>query len=75
MEVKKSPKDDSVFFYGYLVVVAAFLITTVIWAVYYAFGIFFKPMLNEFGWTRAMTSGSFSLSAILSGFLAVPMGG
>jgi MFS family permease len=62
-------------FYGYVVVVVAFLITSAMWAVYYSFGIFFKPMLNEFGWTRAMTSGPFSMSMIINGILAVAMGG
>jgi MFS family permease len=62
------------FFYGHLLVAAAFLIMVVIWALYYSFGVFFKPILNEFGWTRAMTSGAFSLSAIMNGLLAILMG-
>jgi len=45
------------------------------WGVYYAFGVFFKPVLNEFGWTKAMTSGAFSLASIMNGLLAVAMGG
>ena len=63
------------FFYGYLVVVAAFFTMAAMFGLYYAFGIFFKPVLTEFGWTRAMTSGAFSLSWIVSGFLAIAMGG
>jgi MFS family permease len=47
----------------------------VIWSVYYAFGVFFKPVLTEFGWTRAMTSGAFSLSAIVHGLLGFVIGG
>jgi MFS family permease len=39
-----------------------------------AFGVFFKPVLNEFGWTRAMVSGAFSLCWILQGALALIMG-
>lgn len=72
--VRRRPGSEGVFFYGYIVVAAAFLITSAIWAVYYAFGIFFKPMLTEFGWTRAMTSGPFSMSLIINGILAVAMG-
>jgi MFS family permease len=34
-----------------------------------SFGVFFKPMLDEFGWSRAATSGPFSLSMILSAIL------
>jgi len=40
-----------------------------------AFGVFFKPMLTEFGWTRALMSGSLSLSMIIQGPLAIIMGG
>jgi MFS family permease len=39
-----------------------------------AFGVFFKPVLNEFGWTRTMVSGAFSLCWILQGALALVMG-
>jgi MFS family permease len=42
--------------------------------VQYAFGVFFKPMINEFGWTRALTSGAFSLSWIVQGVMAIVMG-
>jgi MFS family permease len=45
------------------------------WGVYYAFGVFFKPVLNEFGWTKAMTSGAFSLASMMNGLLAVAVGG
>ena len=61
-------------FYGYVVVGATFLTLLVVWAGYYTFGIFFRPVLDEFGWTRAMTSGAFSMSTIVTGVLAVLMG-
>jgi len=63
------------FFYGYIVVVAAFFIMVAIFGLYYCFGIFFDPMLLEFGWTRAMTSGAFSLSMVVYGLLNVAVGG
>jgi len=31
-------------------------------------------VLNEFGWTKAMTSGAFSLSSMMMGLLAVAAG-
>ena len=68
-------KGRSGFFYGYLVVGASLLIMATMWGVYYAFGVFFKPILNEFGWTKAMTSGAFSLASIMNGLLTVAMGG
>ena len=66
----KQPK----IFYGYIVVAASFLIYMVMWGTYYTFGIFFKPFLVEFGWTRAMTSGAYSLSLILHGLLGIVAG-
>ena len=37
--------------------------------------VFFKPILIEFGWSRATISGAFSLSWIIQGVLGVLMGG
>ncbi len=62
---------ESRVFYGYVVVAVAFLLMLVMWGTYYAFGVFFKPLLEEFGWTRAMTSGAFSLSFFLTGLLGI----
>jgi len=74
-QVQQSPMAEPRFFYGYIVVVAALFIMMVIYGVYNTFGIFFKPVLTEFGWTRTMTSGAFSLSWIVHGLLAIVMGG
>jgi len=62
------------FFYGYVVVLVAFFIMALMFGTLYTFGVFFKPLSTEFGWTRAMTSGAFSLAMILSGLLAIVMG-
>jgi MFS family permease len=67
-------KDSGTLFYGHVVVAAATLILMVIWAVYYSFGVFFKPILSDFGWTRAMTSGAFSLSSITMGVTGIAIG-
>ena len=54
---------------------ASLLIMSIMWGGYYAFGVFFKPVLDEFGWTRAMISGAFSLASIVNGLLTVAVGG
>ncbi len=59
------------FYYGYIVVLAAFFILAVIWGTYSSFGIFFESLLVEFGWTRAMTAGAFSLSSLLFGLFCI----
>ena len=73
-KAEPTPAADHRFFYGYIVVAASFLIMVVIWVAYYSFGVFFKPLINEFGWTRATTSGAYSLSSIVMGLLAIAMG-
>ena len=60
--------------YGYVIVSSAFLLMTVMWMGFYSFGIFFKPVLREFGWTRAVTAGAFSLCSLIQGLLAIAMG-
>ncbi len=47
--------------YAWIVLAACFLITTLTYAGSYSFGLFFKPLRNEFGWSSAATSGVFSL--------------
>lgn len=40
----------------------------------YTFGVFFEPLQEEFGWTRAVTSGAFSMYMILHGALYIVTG-
>jgi len=61
-------------FYGYVVVAAALLITIISHGAQYTFGIFFKPLLDEFGWTKAATSAAFSLYLVLYGILGIFVG-
>ena len=61
--------------YGYVVVSSAFFIMLAQFAIYYSFGVFFTPMISELGWTRATTSGAFSLSCALTGVLGIVIGG
>ena len=74
-EIRQTPGDRAGFFSGYYVVIAAFFGMMIIFGAYHAFGVFFKPLLTEFGWTRAATSGAFSLSQIVHGMLGIFMGG
>jgi MFS family permease len=74
-DVRHADGAPSGTFYGYTIVVAASMSMVLIFSVHYAFGVFFKPMSSEFGWTRAMTAGAFSLVWISQGLLASVMGG
>lgn len=39
-----------------------------------AFGVFIKPLTDEFDWTRALVAGAFSVSSIVQGFSGIIMG-
>ena len=62
------------FNYGYVVVAAATIIILVGFGTYYSYSVFFDPLLNEFSWTRAQTSGAFSLATLVSGSLGILAG-
>ena len=62
------------FFYGYVIVAAALLMAIVMWGARFSFGVFFSPVLEEFGWTRAATSGGFSLTWVFTGLLSIGVG-
>ena len=61
-------------FYGYTIVFACFLIEACGIGVYVAFGVFFKPLIAEFGWSRATISGATSLAYLSMGFLGILAG-
>ncbi len=69
-----SSNQEKGFFYGYIMAGISLLIMSMMWAGYYAFGVFFKPVLNEFGWTRAMTAGAISMASIMNAMLTIVMG-
>jgi MFS family permease len=56
-------------------VIAGFLILMLTVGMYVTIGVFFKPMLNEFGWTRAVTSGPIAVSGLVNGVGSLVMGG
>ncbi len=55
-------------FYGWWIVAAGFLINAFgIGTFFYGFSTFFNPMIAEFGWSRTLMSGVFSLSRLEGG--------
>ena len=67
-------KSGSGLFYGYVIVTSTVVIFAAAFGVHYSFGLFFKPMASEFGWSRSMMSGAFSLSWLLHGIAAIFLG-
>ena len=70
---EKSPK----IFYGWFIVAACFIATFTCGEAMWSFGVFFKPMEKEFGWSRALISSGYTgflfgyaISAVAAGRLA-----
>ncbi|MFH1560431.1 MAG: MFS transporter [Chloroflexota bacterium] len=62
-------------FYGWYIVAASVGLNFYLTAAFgVGFNVFFLPILHEFGWTRALTSGAFSLRQLESGLLAPVIG-
>jgi OFA family oxalate/formate antiporter-like MFS transporter len=61
-------------FYGYIVAAAALLLIILDYGSRLTIGVFFKPILNEFGWSRALISGAVTLSMLGQGTGAIVMG-
>lgn len=53
-------------FYGWLIVGACFFLTLTMGETFWTFGVFFKPLQQEFGWSRALVSSIFT--AFLLGY-------
>lgn len=58
-------------FYGWIVVIAAFLAILVSSIRSYAFGVFIDPLSQEFGWSTAPISLAYSISLLLTSFTAI----
>jgi MFS family permease len=63
------------FFYGYVVVAAAFFIQFMAWGINNSFGVFFNPLLTEFGWLRVTISGAVSMNFLVHGLVSIFVGG
>lgn len=61
-------------YYGYIIVIVSFIILMVSLGLFFSFGVFFKPLLLEFGLDRAATSSIVSLCMIMTGLLGIVMG-
>jgi len=63
--------EKSVFFYGWVVAIAGFIISLATLGIRYTFGIFFQSFESEFELSRAATSSIFSTYMVLAGVIAV----
>ena len=68
----KARKDQN--FHGYTITAACFIIQAAGIGTLVSYGVFFNPLAEEFGWSRAIISGAASVSSILTGLLAIVVG-
>ena len=62
-------------YYGWRIAWALAITQTIGYGIlYYGFGVLIKPMEAELGWSRAETSGAFSLALLVAGLCAIPVG-
>jgi sugar phosphate permease len=62
-------------FYGWWIVVAAFGVIFINAGIgFYSFGVLLKPIMDDFGWTRAQTSLGTALASLMAGFAAIVIG-
>ena len=62
------------FFYGWVVVAAAFVTMAVGVNARTAFSLLFPPILEEFGWERGVTAGAFSFGFLVSAAMSPVLG-
>ncbi len=62
-------------YYGWYITLTLAITETISWGIiYYAFSVFLTPMVNELGWSRTELTGAFSLSLLVAGGMAFPVG-
>ncbi|MFC2122929.1 MFS transporter [Bacteroidota bacterium] len=61
-------------FYGHIIVAASFAIQWICVGTMFTYGIFFKHLANEFGWSRATISGASSLAFVFGGLIGIIAG-
>ncbi len=62
------------YFYGYNIVAAGFTIQAVCIGAMFAYGVFFKELQAEFGWSRTTISGASSLAFLIMGAVGILAG-
>lgn len=61
-------------FYGYVVVAVSFVVMAMSSGSNYSFSVFFEPLQQDFGWSRAATSGAMSAFLIGQGVFSIGSG-
>lgn len=68
-------KNKIPFHYGWIIVGFSFFSLALVYGVWYSFSVFFVVLLKEFGWSRSVGAGAFSLFIIISSIIGPIVGG
>jgi MFS family permease len=74
MKSRSPSTPKPAFFYGYVIVAAALLSMAVSSGAIFSFSVFFAPLQEQFGWSRAVTSSAFSVNMVVQGVLSIGVG-
>ena len=66
--------NKNTLFYGYIIAAACFGIQGIGIGTVVSFGVFFNPLISEFGWSRATISGASSVAHLFMGILGIMIG-
>ncbi|HCY84688.1 MAG TPA: hypothetical protein DHV36_06095 [Desulfobacteraceae bacterium] len=72
--MKAFSRSSAAFSYGSVITLACFSIQAVGVGIYISYGVFFNPLMEEFGWSRAAISGASSVAFFITGIFAILMG-
>ena len=68
-------KDKNPWQFGWIIVGVSFITLSLTYGVWYSFSVFFVALLNEFGWSRSIAAGAFSLCMIIHNLVGPFVGG
>ncbi len=72
--MKRLLRREPLYYGWYIALVLAITETVSYGVLFYSFPVFIAPMEAEFGWSRGELSGAFSLSLLITGLIALPVG-
>jgi MFS family permease len=67
-------REEKGIFWGWYVVMGAFLISSISYGARYSFGVFVKPMSVDYGWSRSVVSLGASINMIVYSVCAIFLG-
>jgi MFS family permease len=68
-------REKGSFYFGWIIVGTSFVTLGLAYGVWYSFSVFFVALLEEFGWSRSLAAGAFSLFVIVHSLTGPFVGG